>query len=40
VLPVQRVLDQVLPKLPGRTDDADPHATLPLLDSSLAASTE
>jgi hypothetical protein len=23
------VLDQVLPKLPGRTDDADPHATLP-----------
>src|SRR3954449_4907120 len=29
VLPVQRVLDQVPPKLPGRTDDADPHASLP-----------
>ena len=40
VLPVQRVLDQVLPKLPGRTDDADPHATLPSRNSSLPASTE
>src|SRR4051794_18180320 len=27
VPPIQRVLDHVLPELPGRTDDADPHDT-------------
>src|SRR5918994_790252 len=25
VAPIQRVLDHVLPELPGGTDDADPH---------------